>query len=87
VYEVTMKTSAQVGKTTTLLIIIGYAADRHPGPMLGVWPTQEPRPTSCASKTPWSTPNLAATAVLRTVSLPFDLAIRRAPNAALAALA
>jgi len=41
VSRITMKTSAQVGKTTTLMIIIGYCADRMPGPMILVQPTRE----------------------------------------------
>jgi len=38
---VTMKTSAQVGKTTTLNIVIGYCADRLAGPMMLVQPTKD----------------------------------------------
>lgn len=41
VKKITMKTSAQVGKTTTLMITLAYCADRLPGPMMLVQPTRE----------------------------------------------
>lgn len=41
VRDITFKTSAQVGKTTSLMIIIGYCADRMPGPMLLCQPTKD----------------------------------------------
>lgn len=39
VREIVFKTSAQVGKTTIFLIIVGYIAHRYPAPMLFIEPT------------------------------------------------
>jgi phage terminase large subunit GpA-like protein len=41
VTEIVLKTSAQVGKTTLFLVILGYVAHRQPGPVLFVEPTLE----------------------------------------------
>lgn len=39
VREIVFKTSAQVGKTTIFLIIVGYVAHRYPAPILFIEPT------------------------------------------------
>ena len=41
VREIVLQTSAQVGKTTALLIAIGYTASQAPAPMLMIEPTLE----------------------------------------------